>query len=206
MKKNLIISGATRNNWNRLNVEESEIENKLSKMANKLYSKKNIIPVEYFQNKDNFVILEDLSGYIKNNSLTIPAVIYNLSLNQLIKFGLAEIVNGKIYSENKYLLDILNELKNEPIIEYLIKIPLPVDEYDILGIVYQSMLIEGNKNKFGSYYTPRKIAQKFVKEINPDTVYLDPCCGTGGFLLTFADTGKIKTPENLYGFDKDYIA
>ena len=40
MDKNINISKATKNNWIRLNVTESEIEEKLSKRANKQCSKK----------------------------------------------------------------------------------------------------------------------------------------------------------------------
>ena len=43
-----IISYATKNNWKRLNVKDSDIEYRLSKRANKRFSTKSIIPVEYF--------------------------------------------------------------------------------------------------------------------------------------------------------------
>lgn len=52
-----IISYATKNNWKRLNVKDSDIEYRLSKRANKRFSTKSIIPVEYFSDTSNLSIL-----------------------------------------------------------------------------------------------------------------------------------------------------
>ena len=44
-----IISSATRENWNRLNIDESDIENRLSKRANKRLSKKILFLLNIFR-------------------------------------------------------------------------------------------------------------------------------------------------------------
>jgi type I restriction-modification system DNA methylase subunit len=55
------------------------------------------------------------------------------------------------------------------------------------------------------YYTPDSIVSEITKRItSPNSKILDPCCGSGQFLLSFADT--IKDPENIYGIDIDGIA
>ena len=204
MDKSINISKATKNNWIRLNVTESDIEEKLSKRANKQCSKKNIIPVEYFNNKNNILIINNILLYVKDKKYDIKTLIYNFVLNFLQSNNLIQFIDDKILSDNKYLLDILNEYKNLVIDKDLVNLDLPNDEKDILGIIYQSLMQEGSKNKKGSYYTPDNIIQKITKNINGDEIILDPCCGTGSFLLSFAS--KISNPNNIYGFDNDEIA
>ena len=76
---------------------------------------------------------------------------------------------------------------------------------DLLGLVYQSLSAEGNKAQAGSYYTPKSVVGGIVDQyVKKDSVLLDPCCGTGQFLLSSAE--KIDDPENLWGFDIDEMA
>lgn len=204
MEENLI-SSATKNNWNRLDVKVSDLESRLSKRANKRYSTKNIIPLEYFSNRDNILILNNILLYVKDNKLGIKTVIYNLALNFLRANGLiTKSENGDLSSSNKYLMKILNDFSYLMIDKNLLSIKFPADEQDFLGIVYQSLLKEGSKNKQGSYYTPHKIVEAFIKDLNSEAIFLDPCCGTGSFLLTISD--KILDPRNLYGCDIDEVA
>ena len=37
--------------------------------------------------------------------------------------------------------------------------------HDILGAVYQSLMSEGDKNKKGSYYTPRSIVNDMIADV-----------------------------------------
>lgn len=204
MNKNLNISKATKNNWIKLNVTESEIKEKLSKRANKQYSKKNIIPIEYFNHKNNIIVINDILSYTKTKKYDIKTIIYNFTLNVLQSNNLIKIKNNQIETKNNYLLEILNENKNLIKDDSLINYDLPNNEKDILGIIYQSLLQEGSKNKKGSYYTPDNIVNKIIKNIKENNTILDPCCGTGSFLLSF--TNKITNPNNIYGFDNDEIA
>ena len=125
-------------------------------------------------------------------------------LNRLQSNGLIKFDNDKVLSKNKYILGILNKYDNLVIDKYLVNFTLPNDEKDILGIIYQLLMQEGSKNKKGSYYTPDNIIQKITKNIKGNETILDPCCGTGSFLLSFAN--KISNPNNIYGFDNDEIA
>lgn len=199
-----IISYATRSNWKRLNVEEADIEHRLSKRANKRFSTKSIIPVEYFSNTSNLYILNLILDYLKEKSLSIREVIYNLALNYLSSVGLLVHHGSTFSTENKYLKEILKSFGHFQFDDFLLNIDYPKDEKDFLGIVYQSMLQEGAKNKKGSYYTPERIIAEFNNSVKLGDKFLDPCCGTGSFLLSIAD--KIKNPENIYGCDLDEIA
>lgn len=198
------VSTATMTNWQRLNVSESEVKFRLSKRANKRFSTKKIIPVEYFFNKKNVVFVETILDYVKVNSLNTKAVIYNVALNLLNRINIIHINNSNnIFTNNTFLSEILNDF-SQSVDDYLISTPIPLEEYDFLGVLYQSLLNEGAKNCKGSYYTPRYILQDIIQYLNYDTKFLDPCCGTGSFLLAAAD--KIDNPNYIYGVDSDEIA
>ena len=145
MDKNINISKATKNNWIRLNVTESEIEEKLSKRANKQCSKKNIIPIEYFNNKNNIFVINNILLYVKDKKYDIETSIYNFVLNRLQSNSLIKFDNDKVLSKNKYILGILNKYDNLVIDKYLVNFTLPNDEKDILGIIYQLLMQEGSK-------------------------------------------------------------
>ncbi len=77
---------------------------------------------------------------------------------------------------------------------------------DIVGIIYQSLLQEGSKSSQGSYYTPIDIVDSiFSKFCGPRAKFLDPCCGTGQFLLGAVRAG-FANPECIYGYDIDDLA
>ncbi len=199
MNENLI-SSTTKRNWKRLGVKA--VEERLSKRANKRFSSKNIIPIEYFQNKNNLSCLNEI---LKNvNTKDIKSVIYSIALVVLKYEGLILLKeNGNYLTSNKYLRKILDSFDAEFDSKFL-SIKLPNDEPDYLGIVYQSLLKEGCKNINGSYYTPTSIINNALGNLDKNSTFLDPCCGTGSFLLNAAD--KIKDPNKIYGADKDEIA
>ncbi len=198
------ISKATKRNWERLNLTEEEIALKLTSRANKSFSKKHIIPKEYFSDKSNIKIVKNLLEYISQKNISIENAIYNLVINHLLKYKLITIKDNKIDSSNKHLKKILSEFKKNKLNKELLNFNLPNNEIDILGIIYQCLMQEGSKNKKGSYYTPQKIIQDFLQYIKKDTILLDPCCGTGSFLISLGD--KIKNPENIYGVELDKIS
>ena len=76
---------------------------------------------------------------------------------------------------------------------------------DILGLLYISCLNIGDRKATGSYYTPTIVVKKLIdslkiKEGIPSQRILDPCCGTGNFLLQLPDT---VTVDGVYGNDID---
>lgn len=76
-----------------------------------------------------------------------------------------------------------------------------------LGDVYEQSLSNSYRNIEGIYYTPQDIAGSFFDTINfdvRDKVFLDPCCGSGNFLIEALKFGFL--PRNIYGFDIDPVA
>jgi len=72
-----------------------------------------------------------------------------------------------------------------------------------IGIEYESSLSDSHRNKEGVYYTPSWIVKDLFKDIKitPNLRFLDPCCGSGNFLIEAIRQGV--APENVYGFDID---
>lgn len=76
---------------------------------------------------------------------------------------------------------------------------------DILGLIYISCKNIRNRKATGSYFTPTAIVKKHINGLNfqsADTI-LDPCCGTGNFLLQLPEICNF---ENIYGNDIDIIS
>ncbi len=75
------------------------------------------------------------------------------------------------------------------------------------SIEYEQSLSIAERNKKGIYYTPNNSIDEMFSALpilkETDT-FLDPCCGTGNFLIKALEKG-IK-PENIYGFDIDETA
>lgn len=80
---------------------------------------------------------------------------------------------------------------------------------DILGLLYLSTKNIGNRKATGAYYTPTQIVKQLIKNINFNTdslegkKLLDPCCGTGNFLLQLPESVKL---ENIFANDIDTIS
>lgn len=186
---NDIVSHATRRNWNKLNTLQKD---KLTKRANKRLSKKRFIPTEYLSNSKNAIVLQEILEKIDLDKFSIGAVIYSLAKFLLNKKGIKNPVTYSVLNENHY--DYVDEIE-----EY----NWPQDERDLLGIVYQCLLFEGEKNQKGSYYTPTSIVRNMIKNLDfsNNQLFFDPCCGSGSFLIEID-----ANPSQLFGMDKDPIA
>ncbi|MDR3306718.1 MAG: N-6 DNA methylase [Endomicrobium sp.] len=185
-----LISNATKRNWNKLSISSDKKE--LSSGANKRFSKKTIIPKENFDTSNNIQQVQILIEKIKASAYDIDDVLFSLGVN-LLK-------SRKAITEN--IDNLRNEYKLLEIDEF-IKYKLP-DETDILGIVYQCIQTEGEKNIKGSYYTPKQVALNMVVDVKlkeTDKVF-DPCCGSSMFLTNIPNIN----PEQIFGVDIDPIA
>lgn len=187
-----IISDATKRNWDRLSVNA---DGKLKSFANKQKSIKRIIPVEYIADDIIFDFIKEVSEVY--GDLNIPDIIYHVATNLL--------QDANIYERNT-VQEILRDFENQFSVKNLqieSKIPKFTKDSDILGGLYQSLLSEGDKNKKGSYYTPKEIVDDMLSEfeLDEDSNFLDPCCGSGAFLT------RVKTadPTKLYGIENDPI-
>ena len=79
---------------------------------------------------------------------------------------------------------------------------------DVLGLLYISCLNIGDRKATGSYYTPTAVVKKLIERLkidntNPTQKILDPCCGTGNFLLQLPDVVGVK---DVYGNDIDRLS
>lgn len=76
---------------------------------------------------------------------------------------------------------------------------------DVKGDIYEGLLqkvAEDTKSGAGQYFTPRALINTMVKCVQPEPgkTIVDPCCGSGGFLL--ASKAYIEDPEH-YSLDRD---
>lgn len=79
---------------------------------------------------------------------------------------------------------------------------------DLLGLIYISCKDSGERKSVGTYFTPTTIVNKLIQKlINGNNIekkkILDPCCGTGNFLLQIPGSVGV---EYLYGNDIDQIS
>ena len=79
---------------------------------------------------------------------------------------------------------------------------------DTLGLLYISLKNIGERKATGSYYTPTRIVKKLCNKLfsmnNPvGKKILDPCCGTGNFILQLPNEIDF---EYVYGNDIDTIS
>ena len=82
------------------------------------------------------------------------------------------------------------------------------DKEDTSGAVYLVLQRAGQRKSSGAYYTPDRVIKHIYSRLFNNTNdlnkrILDPCCGTGNFLLQLPDT---ISPEFVFGYDCDEIA
>lgn len=70
---------------------------------------------------------------------------------------------------------------------------------------YESTLSQAHRNREGIYYTPSDVVDDMCSTISDadlsDKRFLDPCCGSGNFLVKALELGF--APENIFGYDID---
>lgn len=186
------ISEATSRNWKRLHSNGS---GRLMSRANKQLSTKTIVPVEYFSNKDNIAGIQRFVEYCKKQNYSAEEVIYSVGIRLLKDAG--------IY-EKPHVQKVLSTLSFLSFLSFLSLQSLPSDEHDLLGLLYQCFLIEGEKNRKGSYYTPFEVAQNMTKNLDfsKGQTFFDPCCGSGAFILSLEGA----SPNQIFGCDNDPVA
>ena len=196
---------------------------KLNKRANKKQAQRFFIPKEYITNPSDFDKLNPIIDFVQKNHIPTTTALFLLGLNLLkkeklfLKIDIKSLVkkqkfffkskvsiNPQIKKEiHSWFLEVKNYNINTSF-SFLLNCSLP-DQRDILGILYQSLLHEGKKSQSGSYYTPYNIVKNIQTDyVKKDSKVLDPCCGTGQFLLGFSDV--VDNPLNIYGMDYDQTA
>lgn len=102
----------------------------------------------------------------------------------------------------------INEIFSMEKVEFCLALPIEFNKYeDFLGFVYMSLKNVAKRKSSGMYYTPSKTTKKVIGSLKTELSskkILDPCCGSGNFLLEILKI-NCKT-ENIYGCDNDFIS
>lgn len=196
---------------------------RLRTRANKSGSEVRLIPKEYSNNPPLLSIVDAVVAVFQQARLDLATTMYIISLRLLELRGEVVRSSCEIYDLNSF-----HSWKRKAMREVLASwhAHLPTfsgdlnahyrsvyfsvtgpQEGDVLGLVYQSLCNEGHKSQAGSYYTPTNIVRASLTQgasvrLNS---FLDPCCGTGTYLLCAADVLGLSI-DQLYGFDNDDIA
>lgn len=207
--------------WSLKNKIGSDSFTKLQTRANKIGSAISTLPAEYAENAGVIAHIENVVALFKNNGLMVEPLLFVAALRLLeaageVKgCGTTDIFDLSAYGSwaRQSVMAVMTEWgdslktigdKGKYINIYNFIAPYGSD--DFLGLLYQSLSSEGTKSGQGAYYTPSKIAEDALDNIaGPIETFLDPCCGTGKYLILAARKFGLR-PQNIYGFDSDQVA
>ena len=195
---------------------------KLTTRANKVHSTSNILPFECASNAIFFNDFETIKAFVDEKKLNLNSVLLVATIKVLTKknevtfhnienvFSANSFKNWKRKSVKVEVENWLQELSNtkQSQSDYAKLYDLLVlSNADFLGLLYQSLNNEGNKSDKGSYYTPLKLIEDSLCDIkkNSNDTFLDPCCGTGNYLISAVKILQLQ-PEKILGFDIDSLA
>jgi len=221
----LSISTATGRNW----VKSGRLVPPFSKQAiNKLLidiQNNNIDKLKSRRNKTHIPGVFAPKGYVDDNSYKTVCNIISKAISGYERVILAEYSLkllrsvGLIKSDSPILLE--EYFANNPLIDDLlgnncfddkIKPALIFDvEFikgqDFLGLLYMSLQTLNNRKSNGVYYTPFSVVSDTIENlsISASKTIIDPCCGTGNFLIN-AYLHKNIAIENIFGTDIDEIS
>ncbi|MBQ6082815.1 MAG: N-6 DNA methylase [Bacteroidales bacterium] len=193
-----MISKATVRNWKRLHSKSS---GRLMSRANKQLSTKSVLPLEYFSNKENVADIQRFVSFCKKQNFKVEDAVFSVGVELLKKAGILEKEHVAAVLESLITLCSLSAQSSSL---SLVLPPLPSDETDLLGLLYQCFLLEGEKNRKGSYYTPFSVARNMTKNLDfsKGQTFFDPCCGSGAFMMSLEGA----KPSQIFGCDNDPIA
>lgn len=202
----------------------------LKSRRNKKYVSGNRIYCSYIsENSQNLPLIQSIVDYIKDEQIEVTDDLLNVLLadcairliysrfrgEEPSNAVIFDIIAGKnLQFEYAYLIsDILCNCDSSYEI-YLKYQHLFSNAYiyeygeDILGLLYISLKNMAERKASGAYYTPTKIVKKLCSNLfalnnTINKSVLDPCCGTGNFIL--------QLPENIpfdmvYGNDIDPVS
>lgn len=193
---------------------------KLRSRANKLNSSNSFVPNEYISTQLSDILVK-INAICQKAELSISDAMFYSTLLILLHQQEVTIIKSNNPPTTKFcfrrknveliMLEWEKELStsyNESITKQLLEgVCFNGDSYkfDLLGALYQVIMNEGNKSSKGSYFTPAFIIDDIISRYYQENdKILDPCCGSGQFLLRFAKQSKCSY-ENLFGIDIDKI-
>jgi len=189
----------------KIDLGESE---KLQKRANKKHSAKKRIHNE-LNDADVNAFLTYIDGF--SNSYSIDELLISIAVvlaeNKIKECGEGEWLKqidveiadwGKESNSKKMIYSTLRENQLPSVI-------------DLLGKTYQHLSASSSKAIGGVFYTPTHISKNVIKTLQKkNDVVLDPCCGSGSFLLESLlkkiEENESKPLHNIFGCDLDITA
>lgn len=104
--------------------------------------------------------------------------------------------------------DLLEDASPSAFPEVLEREILP-QQGDFLGALYLSLRERGGRQAAGAFYTPKSLIGRVLEALEAaggleNKTVLDPCCGSGGFLMAAAE--KCGDLSGIYGRDIDPMA
>jgi tRNA1(Val) A37 N6-methylase TrmN6 len=193
---------------------------RLTRRANKARATARYLPREALANAAQAQLLAPLLRFVLEQRLEVEAALYALAWNWLNIRELATapapgldpgvLAHPQIRAEmTAWHAALAGELQQA---HYLTLAGMPIaDTGDVLGVLYQALQLAGKKSVNGAWYTPATIvAQVMSDHLNGDCTVLDPCCGSGQFLLAAIDRlaalGVGQIHERVCGMDRDPLA
>lgn len=201
---------------------KSQASEMLKSRRNKTFIKGSFFYKDYLSKKsENLTTVQNLLNFITEKNLIfseseIKYLLAECAIQMYSDFAENNINNLQTYLQvaenhedtcfNQLLDDLITDknkaelfIKNNPeLFEY--KFVYEPNE-DILGLLYLSLSDLADRKARGAYFTPTKIVQKIINNIKFSCGdILDPCCGTGNFLLQLPTDVKL---ENIHGNDID---
>lgn len=197
---------------------------RLKSRRNKTKVNGNVVSKKYLDDSESYKIVlqiaNDIDGkHLDENDHRIILAEYALKLyhsmnkikfeeNQilLLNYDDSIIINTFI----KELIFPIKHLKqyvsrNEAYIKHHVR----YNKEDFLGLLYMALQNLKNRKSTGVYFTPSKIVDAMVQNLTNsnsliDKKIVDPCCGTGNFLIKIAS--YCDNANGIYGFDIDNIS
>jgi len=175
---------------------------RLTSRANKISASGSFIPDEYAPTGTDRSLLQEISRTPEIRQVSPATVLYAYFLN------IAESFKGPNRSRMERELTLWHKELRYPDVNSLgnliSSLSLP-EMTDRAGFLYQMLQREGRKSTQGSYYTPPELVEDILQHYHGQwDSFLDPCCGSGIFLLTAARQSG--SPLNVTGWDTDNTA
>ena len=187
-ESNIFISKATQRNWDKL---KSDGTDRLKHRTNKSRSQKIVTPEGYVMAGSLPRFVEEL----RDTTYPIDALIFSLCAQYVEHNKVVEANRKRFFEEYAHYnkVDV-----------YVPRQILKNRQDDWIGFIYQSLTTEGSRILKGLYYTKPVIVNEMLSDIQilSGERFLDPCCGSGIFLLKM-EHAKL---EQLYGIDNDPLA
>jgi len=194
---------------------------RLRRRANKNKAGNSFIPAEYLDKQTFRDDIANIQKIFLEENIDLNHAMYALALKQLVLRGELANASNQPFSTARYCESCRKPLADELTAWHrelssfttatqnacsrLFYALGDASHADTLGIIYQSLMQAGNKAQKGSFYTPSALIDDILTDYaGPSGAFLDPCCGTGQFLLRAARQGY--DPNRLYGIDSDLLA